>query len=176
MDNKNIGEEGLFIFSDCGMIISPSSEELAEIAYESSKTFKNFIDKVPKIAFLSHSTHGSSTHEEVLKVRKAADIFKEKYPNILADGEMQLDTAIVPEIAERKYPTSKIKGDANILIFPNLDAGNIGYKLVERLGNAKAYGPITQGIKKPINDLSRGCNELDIVGVIAITCVQALER
>ena len=171
--NKNLGENGLLIFSDCGMIISPTSEELVEIAYSSSKTFEKFIGEYPKIAFLSHSTHGSSTHEEVLKVRTAVDIFKEKYPNIIADGEMQIDTALVPEIQSRKYPTSKIKGDANILIFPNLDAGNIGYKLVERFGNAKAYGPITQGIKKPINDLSRGCTYEDIVGVIAITCVQA---
>ena len=172
-NNKNIGENGSFIFSDCGMIIAPTSEELVEIAYSSSKTFELFLNNTPKIAFLSHSTHGSSTHDEVLKVRKAADSFKEKYPNILADGEMQLDTAIVPEIQKRKYPTSNIKGDANILIFPNLDAGNIAYKLVERISNAKAYGPITQGIKKPINDLSRGCSEQDIVGVIAITCVQA---
>ena len=171
--NKNLGENGLLIFSDCGMIIDPTSEELVEIAYSSSKTFEKFIGVNPKIAFLSHSTHGSSTHEEVLKVRTAVDSFKEKYPNIIADGEMQLDTALVPEIANRKYPTSKIKGDANILIFPNLDAGNIGYKLVERFGNAKAYGPITQGMKKPINDLSRGCTYEDIVGVIAITSIQA---
>lgn len=173
LDNKKLGSNGIFIYSDCGMIQNPTSIELANIAYSSSKTFSDLIGDTPKIAFLSHSTNGSSKCPDVDKVKEAVNIFKEEYPNIIADGELQLDAAIIPEIAASKYPTSKIKGDANILIFPDLDAGNIAYKITERMANAKAYGPITQGIRKPINDLSRGCNELDIVGVIAITCVQA---
>jgi phosphate acetyltransferase len=131
------------------------------------------VGDTPKIAFLSHSTNGSSKCEDVNKVREAVRIFKETYPDIIADGDLQLDAAIIPSVTNSKYPDSKIKGDANILIFPDLDAGNIGYKIAERMGNANAYGPITQGIKKPINDLSRGCNYQDIVGVIAITCNQA---
>ncbi|MBQ3020947.1 MAG: phosphate acetyltransferase [Bacilli bacterium] len=172
-ENKNIGQDGIFIFSDCGMIQNPTSEELVNIAYSSQESFKKLVGEIPKIAFLSHSTNGSSKCEDVDKVKNAVNMFKEKYPNILADGELQLDAAIVKEISEKKYPDSKIKGDANILIFPDLDAGNIAYKTAERIGNAKAYGPITQGIRKPINDLSRGCNYKDIVGAIAITCVQA---
>lgn len=173
LENKKLGSNGVFIFSDAGMIQNPTSEELVDIAYASSKSFNELVGDTPKVAFLSHSTNGSSKCADTEKVRNAVGMFKDKYPNIIADGEMQLDAAIVPEIAQSKFPTSKIKGDANTLIFPDLDAGNIGYKIAERMGNAKAYGPITQGIRKPINDLSRGCTEQDIVGVIAITCVQA---
>ena len=173
LENKNLGSNGLFIYSDCGMIQNPTSEELVNIAYSSNETFKTLIGDTPKIAFLSHSTNGSSKCSDVDKVKDAVNMFKDKYPNIIADGELQLDAAIVPSICESKFSNSKIKGDANILIFPDLDAGNIAYKLTERMANAKAYGPITQGIKKPINDLSRGCNSDDIVGVIAITCNQA---
>lgn len=173
LENKNLGENGLFIYSDCGMIQNPTKEELVDIAYSSYKTFLTLIGNNPKIAFLSHSTNGSSKCSDVDKVKGAVNLFKEKYPDIIADGEMQLDAAIIPKVANTKYPTSKIKGDANILIFPDLDAGNIAYKITERMANAKAYGPITQGIKKPINDLSRGCTKDDIVGVIAITCLQA---
>lgn len=173
LENKNLGENGLFIYSDCGMIQNPTKEELVDIAYSSYKTFLTLIGSNPKIAFLSHSTNGSSKCSDVDKVKGAVNLFKEKYPDIIADGEMQLDAAIIPKVANAKYPTSKIKGDANILIFPDLDAGNIAYKITERMANAKAYGPITQGIKKPINDLSRGCTSNDIVGVIAITCLQA---
>ena len=173
LENKKLGSNGVFIFSDAGMIQNPTSEELVDIAYASSKSFNELIGDTPKVAFLSHSTNGSSKCADTKKVRNAVGMFKDKYPNIIADGEMQLDAAIVPEIAQSKFLTSKIKGDANTLIFPDLDAGNIGYKIAERMGNAKAYGPITQGIRKPINDLSRGCTEQDIVGVIAITCVQA---
>ena len=154
------------------MIQNPTSEELVNIAYSSNETFKTLIGDTPKIAFLSHSTNGSSKCSDVDKVKYAVNMFKDKYPSIIADGELQLDAAIVPNICESKFPDSKIKGDANILIFPDLDAGNIAYKLTERIANAKAYGPITQGIRKPINDLSRGCNSDDIVGVIAITCNQ----
>lgn len=173
LENKNLGHNGLFIYSDCGMIQNPTSDELVEIAYSSSKTFKQLIDDTPKIAFLSHSTNGSSKCDDVFKVQKAVKTFKQTHPNILADGELQLDAAIVPNITKSKFPTSQIQGDANILIFPDLDAGNIAYKITERMANAKAYGPITQGIKKPINDLSRGCDYNDIVGVIAITCNQS---
>ena len=173
LENKNLGNNGLFIYSDCGMIQNPTSEELVNIAYSSQETFKNLIGETPKIAFLSHSTNGSSKHADVDKVKLAVRMFKENYPEIIADGELQLDAAIIPEITKSKYPESKIQGDANILIFPDLDAGNIAYKITERMANAKAYGPITQGIKKPINDLSRGCNHKDIVGAIAITCNQA---
>ena len=172
LENKNLGSNGIFIYSDCGMIQNPTSEELVNIAYSSNETFKNLVGDTPKIAFLSHSTNGSSKCEDVDKVKNAVNIFKEKYPDIIADGELQLDAAIVPNICASKFPNSKIQGDANILIFPDLDAGNIAYKLTERIANAKAYGPITQGIRKPINDLSRGCNSDDIVGVIAITCNQ----
>ena len=172
LENKNLGSNGIFIYSDCGMIQNPTSEELVNIAYSSNETFKNLVGDTPKIAFLSHSTNGSSKCNDVDKVKNAVNIFKESYPNIIADGELQLDAAIIPSVCTSKFPNSKIQGDANILIFPDLDAGNIAYKLTERMANAKAYGPITQGIRKPINDLSRGCNSDDIVGVIAITCNQ----
>ena len=172
LENKSLGSNGVFIYSDCGMIQNPTSEELVNIAYSSSQTFKALVGDVPKIAFLSHSTNGSSKCSDVDKVRDAVKIFKETYPDIIADGDLQLDAAIVPSVTKSKYPNSKIQGDANILIFPDLDAGNIAYKITERMANAKAYGPITQGIKKPINDLSRGCNYNDIVGAIAITCNQ----
>ncbi len=173
LDNKNLGSNGIFIYSDCGMIQNPTSDELVCIAYSSSKTFENLVGDIPKIAFLSHSTNGSSKCDDVSKVRDAVSKFKTEYPNIIADGELQLDAAIVPSVTKSKFPISAIQGDANILIFPDLDAGNIAYKITERMANAKAYGPITQGIRKPINDLSRGCNSDDIVGVIAITCNQA---
>ena len=173
LDNRELGSNGVFIYSDCGMVQNPTSDELVNIAYSSSETFKNLVGDIPKIAFLSHSTNGSSKHSDVDKVRTAVNSFKENYPDIIADGELQLDAAIVPSITKSKFPTSKIQGDANILIFPDLDAGNIAYKITERMANANAYGPITQGIRKPINDLSRGCDANDIVGVIAITCNQA---
>lgn len=173
LENKELGSNGVFIYSDCGMIQNPTSEELVNIAYSSSETFKALVGDTPKIAFLSHSTNGSSKCEDVEKVRNAVKLFKETYPDIIADGDLQLDAAIIPSVTKSKYPNSKIQGDANILIFPDLDAGNIAYKITERMANANAYGPITQGIKKPINDLSRGCNYKDIVGAIAITCNQA---
>ena len=175
LNNKNLGDNGVFIYSDCGMIQNPTSEELVNIAYSSSKTFDKLIGNTPKIAFLSHSTNGSSKCDDVSKVQNAVRVFKKTYPNIIADGELQLDAAIIPSITKSKFPSSTIQGDANILIFPDLDAGNIAYKITERMANAKAYGPITQGIRKPINDLSRGCKKDDIVGAIAITCVQANE-
>lgn len=171
--NCQFGENGTFVFADCGLNQDPDAEQLAAIAYDSSKSFANLVGKTPKVAFLSHSSKGSAKHALVDKVATATKIAQEQYPDMLSDGELQLDAAIVPEVAASKAPNSKVAGQANVLIFPNLDAGNIGYKLVQRLAKADAYGPILQGIAKPVNDLSRGCSYLDIVGVIAITAVQA---
>ena len=167
------GEHGTFIFADSGLEQNPDSEKLAAIAASSAKSFDLLVQKQPVVAMLSHSTKGSAKHADVDKVVEAVRIAKEKYPDLLLDGEFQLDAAIVPEVAASKAPDSKIAGHANVLIFPDLDAGNIGYKLVQRLAKAEAYGPITQGIASPVNDLSRGCSADDIVGVVAITAVQA---
>lgn len=174
--NYEYEEDGVLIYSDCGMIQNPTSEELVEIANSSAKTYKQLIGKEPKVAFLSHSTFNTSNCDDVHKVQKAVQLAKETYKDLNMDGEMQFDAAIVPSVAKIKAPNSKIAGHANVLIFPDLDAGNIAYKITERLGHAKAYGPITQGILKPVNDLSRGCNEEDIAGVIAITSVQAQDN
>lgn len=170
------GEDGVFLFADCGLNQNPTSEELAEIAGISGKTFEELVRETPYIALLSHSTKGSASHSDVEKVIKATTIAKENYPQYQIDGELQLDSAIIPEVAEIKCPTSEVAGKANVLIFPNLDSGNIGYKLVERLAKAKAYGPLTQGMNYPVNDLSRGCSVEDIVGVIVITAVQAQNK
>ncbi|MBO4846848.1 MAG: phosphate acetyltransferase [Lachnospiraceae bacterium] len=167
------GSNGTFLFADCGLNQDPTSEELAHIAYSSSKSFKNLVGGKPIIAMLSHSTKGSAKHPLVDKVTKAVEIAHELYPNLMIDGELQTDAAIVPSVAKNKAPGSEVAGKANVLIFPNLDAGNIGYKLVERLCGAEAYGPMLQGIAKPVNDLSRGCSWEDIVGVVALTAVQA---
>ena len=171
--NCEYGENGVFVFSDCGLNQNPNAEELSEIAVSTAKSFKQIIGKEPRIAMLSYSTKGSAKAEEVNKVRIASELAKEKMPDILVDGEMQFDAAIIPDIAKSKAPGSNVAGKANTLIFPDLQAGNIGYKLVERLAKAEAYGPICQGMAKPVNDLSRGCKAEDIVGVVAITCVQA---
>lgn len=174
--NCSYGENGTFIFADCGLQQSPTSEELADIAIESAKSFEQLVGRTPYVAMLSHSTKGSARHENVGKVVDAvlhAKMIQSKYE---IDGELQLDAAIIPEIAKIKSPASKVAGKANVLIFPDLDSGNIGYKLVERLAHANAYGPLTQGMNIPVNDLSRGCSVEDIVGVIAITVVQASKR
>lgn len=171
--NCEFGENGLFFFSDCGLNQNPNSEELAQIAISTAKSFENLVETKPKIAMLSYSTMGSAKAEEVTKVQEATKIAKMEEPELMLDGEMQLDAAIVPSIGKSKAPQSNVAGNANVLIFPNLEAGNIGYKLVERLAKAEAYGPICQGIAKPVNDLSRGCKAEDIVGVVAITAVQA---
>lgn len=173
---KDLGSDGVFIFSDCGLIQEPSVEELSKIAGHSITTFKELIGNIPKVAFLSHSTYSSSKHEMVDKVKEATRLTKEKFSNELIDGELQLDAAIIPEVASIKCPNSPLKGEANILIFPNIDSGNIGYKLVERFGNSKAYGPLTQGLKYPVNDLSRGSTVEDIIGVIIITALQATKN
>ena len=170
------GANGTFIFADAGLEQNPDPEKLAAIAGSSAKTFELLVEQKPITALLSHSTKGSASHADVDKVVEATRLAQEQYPEYEIDGELQLDAAIVPEIAASKAPGSKVAGHANVLIFPDLDAGNIGYKLVQRLGKAEAYGPITQGIKKPINDLSRGCSAEDIVGVVAITAVQAINK
>lgn len=170
---KEQGENGTFIFADCGLNQDPTPEELAAIADSSARSFKSLVGPKPVIAMLSHSTKGSAKHALVDKVTEATRIAKEQYPNLVLDGELQVDAALVPSVMKTKAPGSPVAGHANILIFPNLDAGNIGYKLVQRLGGAEAYGPILQGIAKPVNDLSRGCSWEDIVGVVALTAVQA---
>ena len=169
------GENGLFVFSDCGLNQDPTSEELAEIAASSAASFRKLIGANPVIAMLSHSTKGSAHHPLVDKVIEAERIAMERYPELILDGELQTDAAIVPKVAKSKAPGSPVAGKANVLIFPNLDCGNISYKLVERLGKACAYGPMLQGIARPVNDLSRGCSWEDIVGVVALTAVQAQE-
>ena len=167
------GDNGTFIFADSGLVQNPSSEELATIAASSADSFQLLVEKEPIVAMLSHSSKGSAAHADVDKVVEATKLAKEKFPQYKIDGELQLDAAIVPEVAKSKAPDSSVAGHANVLVFPDLDAGNIGYKLVQRLAKAEAYGPITQGIAAPINDLSRGCSVEDILGVIAITAVQA---
>ncbi|MFA6361331.1 MAG: phosphate acetyltransferase [Candidatus Shapirobacteria bacterium] len=173
VSDTNLGENGVFIFADCGLNINPKDEELAQIAIQSSKSFKQLIGNIPKIAMLSYSTNDSSNGESVDKVKSATQLVKSLDSSLIIEGEIQADAALVPSVSQQKNPTSQLQGKANILIFPDLNSGNIAYKLVERLGNAKAFGPLTQGIKKPINDLSRGCSIEDIVTTIAITSVQS---
>ncbi len=167
------GANGTFIFADSGLEQNPDPEKLAAIAYSSAESFELLVQQPAKVAMLSHSTMGSAKHADVDKVVEATRIVKEQHPELMVDGEMQLDAAIVPSVGKSKAPNSPVAGEANVLVFPDLDAGNIGYKLVQRLAKAEAYGPVTQGIAKPVNDLSRGCSAEDIVGVVAITAVQA---
>lgn len=171
--NCEYGSNGTFVFADSGLEQNPDSVKLAAIAASSAESFKLLVEEEPKVAFLSHSTIGSAKHADVDKVVEAVRIAKEKYPEYKMDGELQLDAAIVPSVAASKAPNSEVAGCANVLVFPDLDAGNIGYKLVQRLAKAEAYGPVCQGIAAPVNDLSRGCSADDIVGVVAITAVQA---
>ena len=166
------GANGAFVFGDSGLVQDPNPEELAAIAASSAESFQLLVQEEPVVAMLSHSTMGSAKHALVDKVVEATKIAKEQNPGLKLDGELQLDAAIVPSVGSSKAPNSDVAGKANVLIFPNLDAGNIGYKLAQRLAKAEAYGPVTQGIAKPVNDLSRGCSADDIVGVVAITAVQ----
>ena len=168
----DLGSNGTFVFADCGLNQNPNPEELAAIAESSAESYRMLTGNEPRVAMLSHSSKGSAKHADVDKVVEATRIAKEANPDLALDGELQLDAAIVPSVGASKAPDSKVAGKANVLIFPDLDAGNIGYKLVQRLAKAEAYGPMTQGIAAPVNDLSRGCSAEDIVGVVAITAVQ----
>lgn len=165
-------EDGCYIYADCGLVQNPSAEELAGIAIQSAESAKMIAELSPRVAMLSHSTKGSAKHADVDKVLKALALAKEQRPDLNIDGEMQLDAAIVPSVAASKAPGSAVAGHANVLVFPDLDAGNIGYKLTERLGGFQAVGPLCQGFAKPINDLSRGCHAEDVVAAVAITCLQ----
>ncbi len=172
--NCEYGADGTFLFADSGLEQNPDPEKLAAIAISSAESFELLVQKQAKVAMLSHSTKGSAKHPDVDKVLAATAIAKELRPDILLDGELQADAAMVPSVGSSKAPGSPVAGQANVLVFPDLDAGNIGYKLVQRLAKAEAYGPVTQGIAAPVNDLSRGCSAEDIVGVVAITAVQAM--
>jgi len=174
--NCEFGANGIMLFSDCAVNPSPDAKQLAEIAIASAKTWKSLMDEEPVIAMLSYSTKGSAQSEMVDKVIEATQIVRQQAPNLKVDGELQADAALVPKVAKTKAPESMVAGKANILIFPDLEAGNIGYKLVQRLAKAEAVGPISQGLAMPINDLSRGCSADDIVNVVAITALQASDN
>ncbi|AGC68275.1 phosphate acetyltransferase Pta [Thermoclostridium stercorarium subsp. stercorarium DSM 8532] len=171
--NCEYGENGTFLYADSGLVENPDADQLSEIAISSAKSFRQLVQAEPRVAMLSYSSYGSAKSELTEKVVEATRLAKEKAPELLLDGELQVDAAIIPAIAKTKAPGSPLQGRANTLIFPDLNSGNIAYKLTQRLAKAEAYGPITQGLAKPVNDLSRGCSAEDIVGVVAITCVQA---
>lgn len=173
--NSDFGENGMFLFGDCALNTNPTDDELSEIAISSAKSWRSLMGNEPRVAMLSYSTLGSAPLTDMTsKVINATNLLKDKAPDIKVVGEIQLDAAIVPKVAAQKAPDNDIAGSANVLIFPDLNAGNIGYKLVQRLANADAFGPITQGIARPVNDLSRGCSSKDIVGVVAFTALQAI--
>ena len=172
--DKNFGSNGVFIYADAGIVPDPTPEQLRDITIASIKLARLLLDDKPRVAMLSYSTKGSGgSGKSIEKVREATKLVIEKEPDLLIDGEVQIDCAMVPEVAKRKDPGSKIKGRANVFIFPNLDAGNIAYKLTERLAKACVIGPLLQGLKKPASDLSRGCNSQDIVNAVAVTAISS---
>lgn len=171
--NCDLDSNGKYIFSDCGLIEEPTQEQLADIAIASANSYRKLIQVEPKVAMLSYSTKGSAKGELIDKVNNAVKLVKEAEVDFEIDGELQLDSAIIKEVAALKAPNSSVAGHANVLVFPNIEAGNIGYKLVQRFAHATAIGPITQGLAKPVNDLSRGCNVEEIIGAVAVTCLQA---
>lgn len=170
---KQFGDDGVMLFSDCGLIEFPTVDQLVDITIESAQSYRLLTGEEPRVALLSYSTKGSAKNEAIDKLVEVLRILKEKNVGFDVDGEFQLDAAIIPEVAKLKAPDSKVAGKANVLIFPNLEAGNIGYKMAQRFGDALALGPVTQGLKKPVNDLSRGSSVDDIVGTIIVTCIQA---
>ena len=170
---EEYGEDGTLLLADCGLNIDPNADELSEIAIGSAESWKFFMSDEPRVAMLSFSTMGSAKGDTPTKVQEATKLANEKAPELALDGDLQLDAALVPSVANLKAPNSNVAGKANVLVFPDLQSGNIGYKLVQRFADAEAYGPILQGIARPVNDLSRGCSAEDIVGVVAITAVQA---
>lgn len=172
-EKESFGEKGGFLFADCAVLPSPNAKKLADIAFATALSAKNILGWKPRVAFLSFATKGSASHESVDKVRNAVEELQKKEPDFVFDGELQLDAAIIPEIARKKDPDGVLKGNANVLIFPDLNSANIGYKIAQRIGGLRAIGPIMQGFKKPVNDLSRGCSVDDIVDVVAFTVLQA---
>ena len=169
----DLGENGVLIFSDCGLIEFPTKEQLVDITCESANSFRQLVGTEPRVAMLSYSTKGSAKNEAIDKLNEVLVMLQEKQVDFAVDGEFQLDAALVPEVAKLKAPGSEVAGHANVLIFPNLEAGNIGYKMAQRFGGCLAIGPVTQGLKRPVNDLSRGSSVEDIVGTIIVTCMQA---
>ncbi|MFO7868886.1 MAG: phosphate acetyltransferase [Bacteroidales bacterium] len=176
LKDKEFGDDGIMLFADCAVNPNPTDDELAEIAVTTARTAQNLLAITPRIAMLSFSTHGSAKHKMIDKVAMATKTVQDNYPDLLIDGEMQLDAAIIPEVCAKKAPNARIQGNANVLIFPSLESGNIAYKLVQRFAHADAYGPIIQGLAAPINDLSRGCSVNDIVNVVAMTGIQAYKN